>query len=70
MEQMKLYVGFVEIKAKPLNLGDYNELKEEKLPPEEDPTVEGYLVEYNDGTTSWIQKKQFEEKYQELKTKK
>lgn len=46
---MKKYIGTKQLKAKPMNLGEYNEYRGWKLPDNENPNTEGYLVEYQDG---------------------
>ena len=43
--------------------GDYNIFRGWKIPENENPADEGYLVEYSDGYISWSPKKQFEEAY-------
>lgn len=70
---MKLYIGTKIIKARPMNLGEYNKYRGWTLPGDEDPTTEGYLVEYTDGGKpnhkdhegyiSWSPKEQFEKAY-------
>ena len=65
---MKTYIGTKLIKAKSLNLGEYNILKGWIMPSNEDPLREGYLVKYNDDYISWSPKKEFEESYREIKT--
>lgn len=63
MKNLKHYIGVKEIDAKTMTLGDYNEYKGNKMPPEDDPTTEGYFVVYPDGYKSWSPKQQFEEAY-------
>lgn len=41
--------------------GDYNLYRGWKIPENENPADEGYLVKYPDGYESWCPKKQFEE---------
>lgn len=43
---MMSYVGSKIINAKPMTLGEYNEYRGWTIPPEEDPTRLGYMVEY------------------------
>lgn len=71
---MKHYIGTKQLKAKPMTLGEYNAYREWKLPQNEDPESEGYLVEYygdnrnhpeHDGYISWSPKKEFENSYTE-----
>lgn len=60
---MKKYIGIKNIKAEPMNLGDYNIYRGWKIPENENPNDEGYLVKYSDGYESWSPKKVFEEAY-------
>lgn len=46
-----------------MNLGDYNIYRGWKIPENENPNDEGYLVKYPDGYESWSPKKVFEEAY-------
>jgi len=68
---MKKYVGVKLVLAELMNLGEYNTLRGQELPAEQDPATEGYLVEYLDmetahhpefapGYISWCPKAQFE----------
>ncbi len=45
---MKLFIGTKIIKAKALNLGDYNKLRGWTIPDDENPKALGYLVGYPD----------------------
>lgn len=70
---MKKYIGTKQLKAKPMNLGEYNKYRGWKQPENEDPNTEGYLVEYQDGGKpnderhegyiSWSPKDVFEKAY-------
>ena len=60
---MKQYIGTKIIKAKEMTRGDYNTFRGWKIPENENPVDEGFLVEYSDGYISWSPKKQFEEAY-------
>ncbi len=62
---MKRYVGCKEIKAQPMNRGEYNRYRGWAIPAGENPEDEGYLVKYSDGYESWSPKKQFDEAYRE-----
>lgn len=62
---MKKYIGTKEIKAKPMTRGEYNIFRGWKIPEDESPADEGFLVEYSDGYISWSPKKVFEEAYRE-----
>ena len=46
---MLTFIGTKVINAKPMNKLDYNILRGWKLPSDENPNEEGYLVEYTDG---------------------
>lgn len=60
---MDKYIGTKELKAKKMTLGDYNRHRGWTIPENEDPTREGYLVEYEDGYLSWSPKETFEKSY-------
>lgn len=62
---MKKYIGTKMLQAEPMNLGDYNQYRGWKIPVDEDPTREGYLVAYEDGYRSWSPKEVFEEAYKD-----
>ena len=64
---MKTYIGVKEVKAEPLNLGDYNKFKGWDIPTNEDPLREGYKVIYSDDYISWSPKEVFEESYKEVR---
>lgn len=59
----KQYIGTKIINATQLTRGEYNKLRGWKIPENENPDDEGYLVKYSDGYISWSPKKQFEEAY-------
>jgi len=63
---MKKYLGVKLIEANPMNLGEYNKCRGWVIPENEDPTTEGYLVQYPDGYISWSPKEVFEKAYFEL----
>ena len=77
---MKKYIGTKQVQAKPMDRYDYNEYRGWKLPEDEDPSDEGYLVEYldggepnhsnHDGYISWSPKEQFDNAYKENGTAK
>ena len=48
-ETRTLYRGTKLVYASPMNRGDYNEYRGWKVPNDENPDDEGYLVEYTDG---------------------
>ncbi|GJH00223.1 DUF2829 domain-containing protein [Paraburkholderia terrae] len=70
---MKLFIGTKLLKAKPMTRGEYNVLRGWTLPANENPSDEGYLVEYldggkanhpcYDGYISWSPKDVFEAAY-------
>lgn len=62
---MKNYVGTKQLKAQPMNLGDYNTKRGWQIPENENPDRKGYFVEYADGYVSWSPKEVFEESYKE-----
>lgn len=62
-DKMQKYIGCKMIEAKPMNRGDYNQYRGWKIPLNENPDDEGYLVRYPDGYESWSPKKQFDEAY-------
>lgn len=72
---MKEYIGTKFIKAKPMSKMVYNTLRGWKLPVNEDPKEQGYLVEYLDSPTpchpdfdnyiSWSPIEVFEEAYKQ-----
>lgn len=68
MENKKLnkYIGTKLIEAKKMNLGDYNNYRGWKIPEDENPNREGYLVKYPDGYESWSPKEIFEQAYNKL----
>ena len=73
-----LYEGTKRVHAKPMNRGDYNVYRGWEVPADENPSDEGYLVEYVDGGRgndsrhagyiSWSPKDVFERSYKEVKT--
>lgn len=72
---MRKYIGTKLILAKPLLRGEYNRYRGWKTPDNEDPTDEGYLVEYLDSPgsvhpnhlnyISWSPKAVFDKSYRE-----
>lgn len=62
---MKKFIGTKLLMAVAMTLGAYNEKRGWKMPENEDPTREGYFVEYEDGYQSWSPKEVFEEAYRE-----
>ena len=62
---MKKYAGTKMLKAKPMNRGQYNEYKGWKIPDNENPEDDGYIVRYEDGHVSWSPKTTFESSYRE-----
>ena len=62
---MKQYIGTKMIQAKPMTRGAYNEYRGWRIPADENPEDEGYLVRYPDGYESWSPKAVFEDAYWE-----
>lgn len=72
MDEMT-YTGTKTVRAVPMNRGDYNAYRGWEVPADEDPSDEGYLVEYTDGGkanmpdrkgyVSWSPKDVFERAY-------
>ena len=63
---MQTYIGSKVIQAKPMCRGDYNLYKGWKLPENENPMDEGYLVKYSDSYESWSPKETFDLAYRLL----
>jgi len=67
---MKLYRSHKQVHAEPMALGDYNDYKGWKIPADENPDDEGYLVIYSRGTEdhyeSWSPKHIFDDGYTEI----
>ena len=67
---MKLYRSHKQVHAEPMARGDYNDYKGWKIPADENPDDEGYLVIYNRGTEdhyeSWSPKHIFDDGYTEI----
>ena len=55
------YISSKIVNAKPMNRASYNDYRGWKVPSDEDPEDDGYLVVYPDGHKSWCPKKQFED---------
>lgn len=62
----KKYFGSKNLLASPCNLGDYNNYRGWKIPENENPEREGYVVQYQDGYESWSPKEVFESAYREI----
>jgi hypothetical protein len=60
---MERYVGTKLIVAEPMSRGEYNSFRGWKIPENENPEDEGYLVQYEDGYISWSPKETFEAAY-------
>lgn len=63
---MPSYIGCNIIKARPMNLGDYNKYRDWTILPDENPSREGYLVVYLDGYEIWLPKEVFEGGYRRI----
>ena len=55
-----------KIEAEPMTRGAYNEFKGWKIPEDENPNDEGYIVKYSDDYISWSPKSAFEEAYSKI----
>jgi len=70
---MKQYLQLKKVKAEPMNRGEYNKYRGWKIPANEDPNDEGYLVELDvpnmanhpghSGYITWFTKAVFEVAY-------
>lgn len=62
---MKLYRSHKQVHAEPMARGIYNDYRGWKIPADENPDDEGYLVIYNRGTEdhyeSWSPKRIFDD---------
>lgn len=65
---LKTYVGQKVIHAKPMSRGEYNDYRGWDIPADENPSDQGYLVEYadSDAYRSWSPKAVFEAAYQQI----
>lgn len=63
---MKQYIGTKIVKAEPMTRGDYNNYRGWQIPADEDPTDEGYLMEYENGYVQWLPKEMFETDYKNV----
>lgn len=67
MKQLaRTYCSKNNLKASPCTLGDYNAYRGWKIPDNEKPETEGYVIEYFDGHESWLPKTSFELLYKEF----
>ena len=62
----KQYIGLKIIFGTPMNRGDYNKFRGWKIPEDENPLDDGFLVEYEDGYISWSPKDTFEAAYTDV----
>ena len=63
---MKKYIGVKQISAKPMTMGEAYEnglLQKNRTITENEKTLDGYYVEYDDGYVSWSPKDVFEKAY-------
>lgn len=73
---MQTYLGTKQVRMKPMTRGEYNALRGWVVPEDENPSDEGYLVEYLDGGKpnhsdfagyiSWSPKEQAENAYRPI----
>lgn len=62
---MRKYIRTRMVEAKSMNRGEYNKHRGWKIPEDENPEDEGYLVKYQDGYEGWLPKKQFEDAFKD-----
>jgi hypothetical protein len=62
---MKTYVGKVKLQAQQMTRLEYNNYRNWKLPENENPNDEGYLIKYESGYVTWLIKSEFEKVYKE-----
>jgi hypothetical protein len=60
---MQQYIGTKVLLAQPMIRGKYNLYRGWKIPANENPQDDGYLVKYQDGYESWSPKGIFDEAY-------
>lgn len=60
---MQKYIGVEKVEARPMTRGHYNVYRGWRIPADENPADEGYLVKYRDGYENWSPKEVFEEAY-------
>lgn len=60
---MEGYIGADQVLAEYMTRGDYNKYRGWKVPVDENPADEGYLVKHSEGYISWIAKDEFEKIY-------
>lgn len=68
---MKKYIGVKQISAKPMTMGEAYEnglLQKNRTITENEKTLDGYYVEYDDGYVSWSPKDVFEKAYNVAET--
>jgi hypothetical protein len=63
---MEKYIGTKMIYADTMTRGEYNIYKGRKIPPDENPNDEGYVVKYDDNYVSWSPKDVFEKAYRRI----
>lgn len=63
---MKNYIGTKSIKAKPMRLGLYYQMRGWGISSDEDPNIEGYMIRNTEGDIGWSPKKDFERSYREI----
>lgn len=63
---MEKYLGVKMIEAEPMKLGAYNTYRGWKIPADENPDRDGYLVKYEDGYKSWSPKTVFDVAYRRI----
>lgn len=65
--ELQAYIATTRVNATPMPLGDYITLCGVEPKEEDDPTLEGYLVENTEGSLTWSPVDTFEASFQELR---
>ncbi|HHD2785048.1 TPA: Gp49 family protein [Clostridium perfringens] len=60
---MNSYISTKLVKAKPMTRGEYNKFRGWEAPQGEDQTIDGYMIQYEDGYISWCPGCQFKNQY-------
>lgn len=60
---MQKYIGVERVEARHMTRGDYNAYRGWKIPADENPDDDGYLVKRGDVHENWIPKEIFEKTY-------
>jgi hypothetical protein len=66
LEGMTTYIGTKIVKGKPMNRLNYNFFRSWKVPDDENPLDDGFIVQYEDGYISWSPRLQFDGSYRKI----